>query len=178
MKKMLLMIFLTVMIGCSAERDENNTAISTEEYPDQETWDTNLLITKDGMRIGYLKAAHVKKYSSRKMTYFEDGLQVDFYNSTGEHTSVLNSDGGWIHDVKQDMYAYGNVVVVSDSGATLYTDTLQWDNKLQKIISNIPVKITTKDDTLFGDSFISDPGLSNYELINSRGSSSKKIMVE
>ncbi|MGD9898230.1 MAG: LPS export ABC transporter periplasmic protein LptC [Calditrichaceae bacterium] len=178
MKEFLILILTILMISCSAERDEDNTAISTQEYPDQETWNTNLLITKDGMRIGYLKATHVKKYSARKMTYFEDGLQVDFYNSNGEHTSVLNSDGGWIHDVKQDMYAYGNVVVISDSGATLYTDTLQWDNKLQKIISNIPVKITTEDDTLYGDSFISDPGLSNYELINSRGSSSKKIVVE
>ena len=77
------------------------------------------------------------------------------------------------------MLAYGNVVVVSDSGVTLYTDTLKWDNKEQKIYSEIPVKITTQDhDTLYGDSFKSDPNLDNYEILNPRGKSKKSLKIE
>ena len=72
--------------------------------------------------------------------------------------------------VGKDMVAYGNVVVVSDSGVTLYTDTLYWDNGNQKIISKIPVMIISENDSLYGDTFISDPSLENYEITNSHGS--------
>ena len=81
--------------------------------------------------------------------------------------------GGKVDDRKQDMIAYGNVVVVSDSGMILLTDTLRWDNERQKIISEIPVTIISDTDTLYGDTFISDPSLENYEITNSRGSGSE-----
>ena len=87
----------------------------------------------------------------------------------GQHTSVLTSEGGEVNDIEQNMTAYGNVVVVSDSGVTLYTDTLYWDNENQKIKSEIPVMIISENDTLYGDTFISDPSLENYEITNSHG---------
>ncbi|MEJ2543942.1 MAG: LPS export ABC transporter periplasmic protein LptC, partial [Calditrichaceae bacterium] len=103
----------------------------------------------------------------------------DFYNNEGKHTSVLTSEGGKVFDNNQDMLAYGNVIVISDSGMTLYTDTLKWDNKKQKIISEVPIMITTEEgDTLYGDSFISDPNLRNREIINPHGKSVKSIDIE
>jgi len=67
--------------------------------------------------------------------------------------------------------------VLSDSGMTLYTDTLRWNNKDQKIISEIPVKITTQTDTIYGDSFISDPNLENYTITNSRAISKRTLKL-
>ncbi|RMF59949.1 MAG: hypothetical protein D6748_05160, partial [Calditrichaeota bacterium] len=65
-----------------------------------------------------------------------------------------------------------------DSGIVLETEELHWDNNKQKIISQVPVKITTKTDTLLGDSFISDPDLKNYTIHNARGYSRRVVPVE
>lgn len=179
MKKLIfLILIISLIFSCS---DEKNKAVSidTKNYPDQESWDATIFITKDGKTVGNLKAGHVQKFTKKKITLLDENLQVDFYNEMGEHTSVLTSDGGKIFDLKQDMVAYGNVVVVSDSGLTLFTDTLKWNNKEQKIYSEIPVKIISQDqDTLYGNSFISDPNLINYEIVNPRGKSKKTLTLE
>jgi hypothetical protein len=83
-----------------------------------------------------------------------------------------------VHNQTNDLTAYGNVVVVSDSGIVLQTEVLFWDNEKQKIISEVPVRFTTKDDTLIGDSFVSNPDLTNYEIRNARGYSRRKIPIE
>jgi len=134
-----------------------------------------MTLTTDGKKNGIVNASHMKKYSKKNLTLIENGLTVDFFDKDGNHSSVLTSEGGRVDDTKQDMIAYGNVIVVSDSGMTLYTDTLKWDNERQKIISEIPVKITSVTDTLYGDSFISDPNLENYEITNSHGTGSELL---
>ncbi|KAA3617266.1 MAG: LPS export ABC transporter periplasmic protein LptC [Calditrichaeota bacterium] len=174
-KLIFIIILLFTLFNC-AQREEETTGSSTvTEFPDQESWNSTLFITNDGQKVGIVEAKHFQKFSKKKKTYISEGLKVDFFNNEGQHTSVLTSIGGEVDDQKQDMIAYGNVIVVSDSGMTLYTDTLMWDNKRQKIISLIPVKITSDTDTLYGDSFISDPSLENYEITNSHGTGSELI---
>jgi LPS export ABC transporter protein LptC len=169
LKFFLFLLSIFVLISCFQKESETRETNSVVEYPDQESWDATLTITNDGKKVGVVQASHYKKYSKKNLTYISEGLKVDFYNEQGSHTSVLTSEGGEVNDIKQDMVAYGNVVVVSDSGVTLYTDTLYWDNQNQKILSKIPVMIISESDTLYGDTFISDPSLENYEITNSRG---------
>lgn len=177
MKRFIFLLFIITIAGCTTTPEEEISENTDGSYPDQESWDATIIISKEGRTIGLLEAKHIKKFTNRNMTYIEDGLKVDFFNAEGEHTSVLTSAGGRVHDVKQDMIAYGNVVVVSDSGMTLYTDTLKWDNKRQKIISEIPVMITSETDTVYGDTFISDPNLSNYTITNSRAVSKRSLKL-
>ncbi len=161
--------------ACQRESEETVESNTNELLPDQESWDANLVITNEGRKVGVVRAAHIEKYNSKNLTLISDGLKVDFFNNEGQHTSVLTSEGGKVNDNDQNMTAYGNVVVVSDSGMTLYTDTLIWNNDTQKIISHIPVKIISEGDTLYGDSFISDANLENYEITNSRGSTNRVL---
>ncbi len=175
MKVILTTALLFLIIHCTHKEDDSTGSNTVADFPDQESWNSTLIITKDGQKVGVVEAKHFKKYNKKNKTYISEGLKVDFFNELGQHTSVLTSTGGEVDDRMQDMIAYGNVIVVSDSGMTLYTDTLMWDNKRQKIISEIPVKITSDTDTLFGDSFISDPNLENYEITNSHGTGSELI---
>ncbi len=176
---LLLGIFILFIAACGNNESKPSQSAETKIYPDQESWDTTVLITKDGKTVGVLRAGHVQKFSRENLTILEDSIQVDFYDGQGNHKSVLTAQGGRINDITQDMEAYGNVVVVSDSGITLYTDTLKWDNKAEKIYSEIPIMLTTEEnDTLYGDSFKSSPDLMNYEIVNPHGRSSKKINLE
>jgi len=172
-------IILIFIFACTQQEDKKQVAQAPADYPDQESWNATVKITKEGRLSGLVQAGYIRKYSSKQKTYLSDSIQIDFYNQKGQHNSVLYAHGGEVNDKIQDMIAYGNVVVISDSGITLYTDTLKWDNKRQKIISDIPIMITTNEgDTLYGDSFISNPALTNYEIVNPRGMSTKKVSIE
>ena len=159
-------------------RDENEEIAEIEEFPDQESWNAKMHFTKDGKKRAILKAGYIAKYSKKRITLLKEGMQVDFFDSEGNHKSVLNSEEGKVFDGKQDMVAIKNVVVRSDNGNHLYCDELHWKNNEQKIVSYVPVMITTDEDTLYGDSMISDPELHNYEITNAHGSSQKKISLD
>ena len=173
-KKVLFKSFITLLLlltfsSCFRKENETVDSDNTVDYPDQESWDATLTITNDGRKVGIVNATHYQKFSKKNKTYVSDGLKVDFFDTEGRHTSQFTSEGGEVNDIKQNMVAYGDVVVVSDSGVTLYTDTLHWDNENQKIISYIPVMIVSEEDTLYGDTFISNPSLEDYEMTNSHG---------
>ena len=68
------------------------------------------------------------------------------------------------------MIAISDVVVVSDSGVTLFTDTLSWDNMREKIFTYDSVKfITESQDTLYGIGFESDVELNNWKILKPTG---------
>jgi LPS export ABC transporter protein LptC len=150
----------------------------TEEYPDQESWGTKIYFQREGRRQAVLTAGYIAKYSKKKHTLLQEGVKVDFYGEEGDLKSVLTSIEGKVFDERSDMVASGNVIVKSTNGTTLYTEELHWINKEGKINSNVPVKITTDGDTLFGDSFNSDPDLINYEITNASGTSDKTISID
>lgn len=181
MIRILISLFLitNLFLSCTSQQEEEHASESIIEYPDQESWNATIRITRDGHTVGLLKAGHIQKFNNKKTTLLKDGLVVDFFNASGEHTSVLNAGGGTVYDDSQDMIAYENVVVVSDSGLMLFSDTLRWDNKNQKIYSDIPVYIVSEEaDTLYGDQFTSNPDLTHYEIVNPRGKSTKSLRIE
>ena len=169
---------LFLWAACSDFETEEKSSVSSEIIPDQESWDAEMFFTKDGKRTAVLRAGYIAKYTKKKVTILKDCVKVDFYDEEGKHKSVLTSSEGKVFDDRQDMIASGNVILVSDNGACLYSEELIWDNKEQKIISNVPVKITTESETMYGDSLKSDPDLINPEIINVHGSSKKKITIE
>jgi LPS export ABC transporter protein LptC len=175
-----MLIFFTIIgfIACTDFDEENTEQTDTEEYPDQESWNARMYFTKDGKRRAILESGYIAKYSKKQITFLKEGMQVDFFDSEGNHKSTLTSEEGKVFDGKQDMVAIKNVVVKSDNGNHLFCEELHWNNSDQKIISYVPVMITTDDDTLYGDSMISDPDLHNYEVTNAHGSSQKKISLD
>jgi LPS export ABC transporter protein LptC len=178
-KKLLLIIFATtILTACTDFTAEQTTDAVTGEMPDQESWDAVMYFTKDGSRRAVLHAGYVAKYLKKNTTYLKEKVKVDFFDEFGEHKSVLTSEEAQVFDRQNDMIATGNVIVVSDNGTRLYTEELIWNNREQKIISKTDVMITTDSDTLYGDSFRSDPDLANYEITNAHGSSGKTIKTD
>ena len=173
----MLLLFLT--FNCQKLEDESMT-ISPENkrVPDQESWQSTFTITQDGRKFAEVWSGYVAFYNELGHTYLKDSIHADFFDREGHHNSVLTADSGIVYNQTNNLEAFGNVVVVSDSGVVLETAKLRWDNEMQKIISNVEVRFTTEDDTLIGDSFVSDPDLNNYEISNARGYSRRKIPLE
>jgi LPS export ABC transporter protein LptC len=171
-----------VFLSCS-KLDDSSSSVETGpaeqiETPDQESWQSTIIITKDGRRVARVWANYVATYENRKQTVLKDSIHVNFYDRNGKQKSVLTAREGIVDNVTENLRAIGNVVVVSDSGVVLETEELLWDNQKQKIVSEVPVKFTTKTDTLLGDGFISDPDLANYEIRNAKGVSKRNIKLD
>jgi LPS export ABC transporter protein LptC len=176
----LLFLIGVVFIGlqCTEFDEADSQAPMKKDYPDQESWDAQMYFTKEGKRRAVLQAGYIAKYIDKKYTLMKEGVKVEFYDEEGNLKSVLTSDEGKVFDNRQDMVATGNVILKAKNGSQLYSQELLWDNKEEKIISQVPVKITTVSDTLYGDTFKSDPDLINYEITNARGTSQKTISID
>jgi LPS export ABC transporter protein LptC len=175
--KILVILIASVSLCCTDfQTDEGE--VPAENFPDQESWGTKIYFQRDGKRMAVLTAGYLSKYYAEKYTILQEGVKVDFYDDNGELKSVLTSNEGKVYDDRSDMVAKGEVVVVSNNGTTLYTEELNWINKEGKIVSHVPVKITTEGDTLYGDTFKSDPDLINYQITNARGTSDKTISID
>lgn len=178
-----LLCILSVWIffgGCGVEKQETISTVTEEkEYPSQEGWNSEIRLSKAGKLQAVVHYGHMMKYEKRKIVFFDEGVEVDFYDNKGNHTSHLTSEKGEYHENTEDVLGRGNVVVVSDSGVTLSTDVLRWDNRLGKILSDTTVMVTTTDsDTLYGLGFESDPDLNHWIIKKPWGVSQRRIDIE
>jgi len=176
-KKLLIVVFFSIVVwGCEQKGSSNSNKVDTKILPDQEGWNSTIIATTNGQVTASIKYGYMKKYNKKKIVFFEEGVIVDFFNNEGEHTSKLTSEKGKLDENTNNVEAYENVVLVSDSGYTLKTEKLWWDNVVEKVISDQFVTITTIDkDTLYGVGFESDRTLVNWKINEVRGKTDKKF---
>ena len=143
---------------------------SRQGMPDQESWGVNIILTDQGMIRAKIMSGHLEKYNEKEFILLDSSVTVDFFDSEERHTSVLTSNKAEVNQSSNDMKAIGNVVAVSDSGISLYSNTLIWDSKNEKLRTKDKIMITTLDeDTLYGIGFESDSDLENWKIINPSG---------
>lgn len=97
------------------------------------------------------------------------GLRAFFYNDRMEVKSRLSADYGIRYERQQRMEARKNVVVVNEKGEQLNTEHLVWDEKEEKLRSDEFVKITTKDEIIFGNGFEANQDFSKYRIFKIKG---------
>ena len=142
---------------------------SSEEFMESEIWNPFIILTQEENKL--VEAKSEKLYKKRNDDALLVGnVMIDFYNDEGNHISILYSDSARINEYSNDLNANGNVYVVSDSGYTLTTSQIIWDNSYNRIISNDSVMFTTEyEDTLYGLGFESDIDLSNWKILKPKG---------
>ena len=131
---------------------------------ENEIWDPIIILTRKEKKI--IKATSKKLYKQKNESALLIGdVVVDFYNDFGEHISILYADSARINEHNNNLNAHGNVFVVSDSGYTLITHTISWDNSYKMIVAKDSVMFTTSDgDTLYGVGFESDSDLEEWRI--------------
>ena len=146
-----------------------------QDVPDQELWEATITFLRDGIPVSILQAGHITKFTKRSVIYLDSGIVVDFFNEEGLHTSQLTAARGQVDEVRKDLQAFGNVIAVTDSGATLRTPELRWENQARRIVSDTRVTLTTLTDTLYGIGFVSDEHLKNWEIQKPTGHSFRTL---
>lgn len=165
-----LSLFLSVL-GCNREKTASVAGqVTPTDMPDQEGWNSTVTSTKEGRIEAILKYGHMMRYSEKKLAKFDEGIKVDFYQADGKHSSLLTAERGELNESNNDVVGMGNVVVISDTGVTLYTQRLAYRQATGKIFTDEEIMLTTTDgDTLYGTGFESEPGLEHYVIKKAHG---------
>ena len=176
LKTFCIFALLSIIAACDKQREQDSmTDSETELMPDQESWNSQIILTSGGNKVALVKAGHITKFNKKNILIMDEGLEVDFFKDQDIHTSHLTAEAGEVNEKSNDLTATGNVVVVSDSGETLYTEELLWSNKLQKILSEVDVMMTTGTDTLYGVGFESDASLNNWTIKKPKGKTTRLV---
>lgn len=175
-----LLVFLGLLLiaGCSSEKTASVSATkkNTREYPSQEGWNSTYRITKLGKPQAVVTYGHMRQYEKQRMTYFDEGVRVDFYDENGAHSSVLTSEKGSLNEETEDVFGTGNVVIVSDTGVTVYTEKIRWHERRGKIECDTLATIIEQDgDTLYCRGFESNPDLSKIVFLKPWGNSQRRV---
>ena len=146
------------------------------EIPDQESWDVTIILTDKGIMRAKIQSGHLEKYNEKSFVFLDKNVLVDFFDNEEDHTSILTSDYAEVNQKSNDMKASGNVIAISDSGITLYSDILIWNAEEEKLYTNEKIMITTLEkDTLYGVGFESNSNLENWKILNPSGVSGKEF---
>jgi len=138
---------------------------SREGRPDQESWGVTIFLTNEGLQRAVVRSGHLEKYSQKQYILLDQGVEADFYNTREVHTTKLVSQRAEVDEKSNFMTAIQEVIVESDSGVTLFTDTLAWNSALEMIYTDDPIMLTTENgDTLYGVGFESDVSLEHWKI--------------
>ncbi len=166
-RELTLLLLLFVAASCSEEKIQPQIDKSgvEGEIPSNESWNSKITFTNDGLIKAVLFADHLKMFEKQRITLL-DGIKINFYDSSQKATTTLTALRGKVDDVTQNMYAMDSVVARNDSGVVLNTSQLMWRNSDQKIVTDKFVRITSPKEIIEGYGLESDQRLSNYTIFN------------
>lgn len=141
--------------------------------------DTTVAESARNIELTYSDSAIVRfKIHATRMEYhagenptteFFDGVKVFFYNSDMVVESQITAKYSIKYEKEDRIEAKYDVVVVNLDGDTLNTEYLIWEKSKQLIHTENFVKITTKDEIMFGDGLEANEDFSKYKIKNIKG---------
>jgi LPS export ABC transporter protein LptC len=161
--------------SCGASPDQELSELTEMLLPDQESWNSSIIISHKGNKRAVIQAAHMRKFENQGDIHIDGGMIVDFFNTSGEHVSKMTSDSGYVNEIREHLTAVGDVVLISDTGYTAKTDWLLWRNDSNLVFTDAPVELYSATDTLYGLGFSSDVKLENWTIPQPTGHSYREI---
>ena len=118
-----------------------------------------------------LKAPTLERFTEEEIPYdlMPNGLMIEFLDSIGNLEAQVVCNYA-IHYPKSNILELSNdVVVFNQLGDQLNSERLIWNADTQKISSEDFVKITTKDEIIYGDGFVANQDFTDYEISHIKG---------
>lgn len=166
---MALALLSLCFVGCEEKVKPAVVEVPSNNIPSQESWRSTIIFSDSAKTRAILWAGHIAKYVQQSYTTLDDSIHVDFFNDLEQHTSLLTAQRGRVNDRTNDFAAYGDVVVISDSGTVLKTDSLFWNNSTRRIHTDAFVDITSPTEHIKGHGMESDQSLKNYKIFRVTG---------
>lgn len=167
--------FLTLLSACENDIDVVNS-VTSENGKEQaiESSKNVEFLYSDSARIRSRLISPLVDHYMGKKPYYEmpKGMEVVFYDRFRKEQTKLTANYGigYDNDNKMNvMEAKGNVIVINEKGDKLNTEHLIWNSLTKKIYTNEFVKITTKDEVIWGNGLEANEDFSEYEIKQVKG---------
>jgi len=148
------------------------SALTVDDYASAETAKkVEVLYSDSGKVLIKLETEQLKRYAAEEpYLEFPEGLILYFYDSLMNVKTKLTANYGVSWEKTKIMEVKDDVVIIDfEKGETLNTEHLIWDQRQQKIYSDVFVKRTSPDGVLYGDGFDAAESMKSYTLRNPRG---------
>ena len=176
----ILFCFVASLFFQSCENDvaliNTITSATKKETPIESSKNISFFYSDSARIRSCLKAPQLDHYIGKKPYYeMPKGLDVAFYDQFRKEQTKLTANYGIGYDNGENenkmsvMEAKGNVIVVNEKGDKLNTEHLIWNSTTKKIYTNEFVKITTKDEVIWGDGLEANEDFSKYEIKQVKG---------
>ena len=166
-----------LLLGCififACENDPKEfEKFTTKKTAVEEAKQVESYLSQDGKVKAKLTAPFMLRHiTDSTFVEFPNTLHVDFYNDTLTVESQLDALYGKYREWEKKVYLRDSVKVINKiNGDTLYSPDLWWDQHTQKIYTDKPVRIYTKDKIIFGQyGLIAAQDFSEYVINQAAG---------
>jgi LPS export ABC transporter protein LptC len=161
----------TMIFSCKNDMSTISSFSIDEDHPTETARNIEVLYSDSGKIMIQLEAELLNRFNNDEpYLEFPEGLTLNFFDSLMNIRTTLTANYGISWEETKIMEVKYDVMVRDfEKQETLNTEHLIWDQRKQKIYSDVFVKRTTPDGVIYGDGFDADEGLNNYTLRNPRG---------
>lgn len=166
-----LFISYSLLTSCGNDIEKVRIVTSKNNLPIETGHNVQIKFTDSGYCKAKLFAPLLERYSNDEKNYTEmrKGITAYFYNRNRKVDSYLKAKYAIRYDLDKRMVAKNDVVLVNNTGDTLNTEVLNWDESTQKLSSDKYVRITTPDEIIMGDGFESNTEFTKYKIFKIKG---------
>ena len=156
--------------SCQTDIQTIKQVTSFKNLPGESMKEAEILYSDSAKVKMKLTAPQMDRYSGEK-PYIEmpQGMKMFFYNDSLKVNAWMKADYGIRYEKEGKMEAKRNVEVVNVKGDKLNTERLILDEPKDSIYTDAFVKITTKDEVLWGNGLESNRDFSKYVIKNIKG---------
>lgn len=163
---------VTMFFSCGNSMNSIQEVAVKDTLPVEQALDVTMYYSDSGHIEACLTAPVTKRYENKDqkgILKLTDGLKVIFYDSLGREETVLTARYGERFDELQRIEIKYDVVIITADSEKMYTDHLIWDEKANRVYSNVFIKIITPDKIIWGDGFESDESFDQYRILRPKG---------
>lgn len=170
LKEVFTFALIVSLAACSNEISEVNKVTSEAILPVSTTRNVAMTYSDSARLKAKIKADLRETYVGEDAKVdFNEGIYIEFFDAFGELESKVIAKQATSYTKEDRLEARNNVVVENIEGEKLETEHLIWDQKADRIYSEVFTKITSPDRVIFGDGFESNQDFSRYRILKVRG---------
>ena len=158
---------LAVLFACSSdlEKIKEIQIASEESYPVESLQNAKLIYSDSAIVRVILNATQMNRFmGDEPFLEITNGLKVQFFNTSGNKESELLAQYAKIDEEKNLMEVLNTVKLKNVNGDLLETEHLVWNEKKEILYTEEFVKITTKDEVIYGEGLESNQDFTKYTI--------------
>ena len=165
-KILFILVIYMFIVGCNDELSTIDRPITESDlYIDRAT-DVEILYSDSAVVRMSIKAPLLLNYTtlSKERKEFPNGIEVDFFNESGQTTSEMNAKYATQYERENRIVIQDSVVVTSINNEMLETDELIWDEKNKQLYTDKWVKVTTPNEVIYGYGFSANQEFTQWTI--------------